>query len=70
MQISTIGIDLAKRVFQIHGVDQDGNVVLRKQLRRAQALGFFAELLPCLVGREACGTDSAPLGARDRNPRP
>jgi transposase len=56
MQISTIGIDLAKRVFQIHGVDQDGNVVLRKQLRRAQVLGFFAKLPPCLVGMEACGT--------------
>ena len=48
MQISTVGIDLAKRVFQIHGVDQDGNVVLRKQLRRAQVLGFFAKLPPCL----------------------
>src|SRR3712207_7402141 len=45
-QISTVGIDLAKRVFQIHGVDQDGNIVLRKQLRRAQVLGFFAELPP------------------------
>jgi transposase len=56
MQISTVGIDLAKRVFQIHGVDQDGNVVLRKQLRRAQVLGFFAKLPPCLVGMEACGT--------------
>jgi transposase len=49
MQISTVGIDLAKRVFQIHGVDQDGNVVLRKQLRRAQVLGFFAKLPPCLL---------------------
>ena len=56
MQVSTVGIDLAKRVFQIHGVDQDGNVVLRKQLRRAQVLGFFAKLPPCLVGMEACGT--------------
>jgi transposase len=56
MQISTVGIDLAKRVFQIHGVDQAGNVVLRKQLRRAQVLGFFAKLSPCLVGMEACGT--------------
>ena len=56
MQISTVGIDLAKRVFQIHGVDQDGNIVLRKQLRRAQVLGFFAKLPPCLVGMEACGT--------------
>ena len=56
MQISTVGIDLAKRVFQIHGVDQDGNVVLRKQLRRAQVLNFLAKLPPCLVGMEACGT--------------
>ena len=56
MQISTVGLDLAKRVFQVHGVDQDGNVVLRKQLRRAQVLGFFANLPPCLVGMEACGT--------------
>ena len=44
MQIGTIGIDLAERVFQVHGVDQDGNVVLRKQLRRAQVLGFFGKL--------------------------
>ena len=56
MQISTVGIDLAKRVFQIHGVDQDGNIILRKQLRRAQVLSFFAKLPPCLVGMEACGT--------------
>src|SRR3712207_8785151 len=56
MRISTVGIDLAKRVFQIHGVDQDGNIVLRKQLRRAQVLSFFAKLPPCLVGMEACGT--------------
>jgi transposase len=56
MQISTIGIDLAKRVFQIHGVDRDGNIVLRRQLRRAQVLSFFAKLPPCLVGMEACGT--------------
>ena len=51
MQISTVGIDLAKRVFQIHGVDQDGNIILRKQLRPAQVLSFFAKLPPCLVGR-------------------
>jgi transposase len=56
MQIATIGVDLAKHVFQVHGVDQDGNIVLRKQLRRAQVLGFFAKLPPCLVGMEACGT--------------
>ena len=56
MQISTVGIDLAKHVFQIHGVDQDGNIILRKQLRRAQVLSFFAKLPSCLVGMEACGT--------------
>src|SRR4051812_48510541 len=56
MQISTIGIDLAKRVLKIHGVDRHGNIVLRRQLRRAQVLGFFAKLPPCLVGMEACGT--------------
>jgi transposase len=56
MQISIIGVDLAKRVFQVHAVDQNGNVVLRKQLRRAQVLSFFAKLPPCLVGMEACAT--------------
>jgi transposase len=56
MQITTIGLDLAKRVFQIHGVDAAGEVVIRKALRRAQVLPFFAKLPPCLVGIEACGT--------------
>src|SRR5262245_17431472 len=54
MQVSTIGLDLAKNVFQVHGVDELGNVVVRKQLRRGQVLGFFAELPRCLVGMEAC----------------
>jgi transposase len=55
-QITTIGLDLAKNVFQIHGVDVVGIVLVRKQLRRAEVLRFFAALPPCLVGMEACGT--------------
>ncbi|NOW46429.1 transposase [Novosphingobium sp. SG751A] len=56
MEVSTIGLDLAKNVFQVHGVDKEGTVVARKTLRRAQMLPFFAKLSPCLVGIEACGT--------------
>ena len=56
MDISTIGLDLAKSVFQVHGVDASGAVVVRKTLRRAQVLPFFAKLPRCLVGMEACGT--------------
>jgi transposase len=56
MQISTIGLDLAKNVFQAHGVDIDGKVVITKQLRRGQVLTFFTKLSPCLVGMEACAT--------------
>ena len=56
MEISTIGLDLAKNVFQVHGVSPTGEVVVRKTLRRAQVLPFFAKLAPCLVGAEACGT--------------
>ncbi len=55
MTITTIGLDLAKNVFQVHGVDSDGQVVIRKQLRRAAMLPFFSALSPCLVGLEACG---------------
>src|SRR5262249_10546151 len=51
-----IGLDLAKHVFQVHGVDAEGATVLRKQLRRAQVLAFFSRLPPCLVGLEACAT--------------
>jgi transposase len=54
MQISTIGLDLAKNVFQAHGVSAEGKVVLKKQLRRGQVLSTFAKLPPCLVGMEAC----------------
>jgi len=56
MQINTIGLDLAKTVFQVHGVDAAGAAVVRKQLRRVQVIGFFAKLPPCLVGMEACAT--------------
>ncbi|NBU89571.1 MAG: IS110 family transposase [Betaproteobacteria bacterium] len=55
MKISAIGIDIAKNVFQLHGVDEGGAPVLRRQLRRAQLVEFFAKLAPCLVGMEACG---------------
>ena len=54
-KISMIGLDLAKNVFQVHGVDACGQVVLRRQLRRGQVERFFAELPPCVVGMEACG---------------
>lgn len=56
MQITTIGLDIAKNVFQIHGIDAKEKVVVRKQLRRSQVLAFFAALPPCLVGMEACAT--------------
>jgi transposase len=56
MQISTIGIDLAKNVFQVHAVDAADKPVLKKQLRRGQVIEFFAKLPPCLVGMEACAT--------------
>jgi len=52
----TIGVDLAKTVFQIHGVDAEGVVVVRRRLRRGQALPFFEKRSPCLVGMEACAT--------------
>jgi transposase len=56
MQLTTIGLDLAKHVFQVHGVDAAGNIVLRRRLRRGQMITFFAGLAPCLVGMEACAT--------------
>jgi transposase len=55
-EISTIGLDLAKNVFQIHGVDGSGRTVLRRQLRRQAVEKFFAQLPPCTVGMEACGS--------------
>ncbi len=56
MKITTIGLDLAKSVFQVHGVDERGKVGLRKQLKRAQVPSFFANLSPCLIGMEACAS--------------
>ncbi len=55
-EVTTIGIDLAKNVFQVHGVDASGVTVIRRQLRRSQVLPFFRKQLPCLVGMEACAT--------------
>jgi transposase len=54
--ISTIGLDLAKSVFQVHGIDADEQVVVRRKLTRSRLLGYFAKLPPCLVGMEACAT--------------
>jgi len=56
MQIITIGIDLAKHVFQVHGVGANDKVAFNKPLRRAQMLPFFAKLAPCLIGMEACAS--------------
>jgi transposase len=56
MQVSTIGIDLAKNVFQVHGTDALGKTVLVRRLRRRQVIEFFSKLAPCLVGMEACAT--------------
>tara|TARA_R110002126_G_scaffold81668_2_gene201022 strand:+ start:151 stop:546 length:396 start_codon:yes stop_codon:yes gene_type:complete len=56
MQVTTIGLDLAKNVFQVHGITDDGDVAFNRALRRAQVLPFFEKLGPCLVGVEACGT--------------
>src|ERR1700682_5241945 len=54
--ITTIGLDIAKSVFQVHGVDATGQVVIRRQLKRRYVLAFFQKLSPCLVGIEACAS--------------
>ncbi len=51
--ITTIGLDIAKSVFQVHGVDADGHVVIRRQFKRRYVLAFFQKLPPCLIGIEA-----------------
>src|ERR671911_3049652 len=56
MHVSTVGLDLAKHVFQVHGIDQNGQVLIRRQLRRGELIGFFRRLPPCLTGMEACST--------------
>ncbi len=55
-KVTTVGLDLAKLVFQVHGADEEGRPVVRKKLRRGQVLGFFVGLSPCLVGLEACAS--------------
>ena len=55
-EVSTIGLDIAKSVFQVHGVDAAGQVVIRRQLKRRYVLAFFERLPPCLVGIEACAS--------------
>jgi transposase len=54
--ITTIGLDIAKSVFQVHGMDAGGQVIVRRQLKRRYVLTFFRKLSPCLVGIEACGS--------------
>jgi transposase len=56
MKAATIGLDIAKEVFQVHGADKTGKVVLRRKLRRSEVARFFAELEPCLIGIEASGS--------------
>src|SRR6478736_6621211 len=54
--VTTVGLDIAKSVFQVHGIDAKGDVVMRRQLKRRYVLAFFQKLSPCLVGIEACAT--------------
>jgi len=54
--VTTIGLDIAKSVFQVHGIDAEGNVIIRRQLKRRHVQAFFQKLSPCLVGIEACAT--------------
>jgi len=68
MKVTTLGIDLAKSTFRLHGVDGRGTVALRRQVTRKQLLPLLANLPACLVGMEACA--GALLGARDREARP
>jgi len=56
MQVTTIGLDIAKNVFQVQGIDAEEKVVVRAQFRRCQVIRFFEELSPCLVGLGACAT--------------
>jgi hypothetical protein len=62
--ITTIGLDIAKSVFQFHGVDAYGNIVIRRQVKRRYVLAFFQKLPPCLVGIEACASSHHQSGAR------
>ena len=65
--ITTIGLDIAKSVFQVHGIDAQGKVMIRRQLKRRYVLAFFQKLQACLVGIEACASShhwARPLGIR------
>ena len=62
-QVVVVGLDIAKSVFQVHGVDRDGAVVVRRRLRRSRVLPFFATVEPCRIGIEACA-NRALLGTR------
>src|ERR1700735_2897796 len=64
--ITTIGLDIAKSVFQVHGIDAVGNVVVRRQLKRRYVLIFFQKLPPCLVGIEACASSHQIHGVKHR----
>ena len=55
-EVTTVGLDIAKSVFQVHGVDPAGAVVVRRRLTRTRLLPFFAKLRPCLIGIETCAT--------------
>jgi transposase len=70
--ITTIDLEIAKSVFQVHGVDADGQVVVRRQLKRRYVLAFFEKLAPCLIGIEACASShhwSRQLQALGHGPR-
>ena len=56
MDITTLGIDIAKSIFQLHGIDADGAVVVQKKIRRGAVLNFLEKVGPCLIGMEACAT--------------
>ncbi len=56
MKVTTLGLDLAKNLFQVHGINELGKLVIKKQLRRNQMAEFFVNLPPCLIGRQACGS--------------
>jgi transposase len=56
--ITTIGLDLAKRVFQVHAIDEQGQVAIEKRLQRSEVLSWFARLAPCLVGIECCASSN------------
>ena len=65
--ITTIGLDIAKSVFQVHAIDADGNIVIRRQVKRRYVLAFFQKLPPCSVGIEACASSHQGLAPIQRS---